>query len=78
MASFQAEMGWEWPKKREFFFFLLGTIFTQPELENSQKNLKTLSWIHFNPKEIRTGRKIEKKFLLFGTVFTRPGLENFK
>ena len=58
LASFQAETGWDRPKKREKNF-LIRNLFSQPVQENSQlnskKNSKISSWLQLKPKWIGKG-----------------------
>ena len=54
MASFQAKIGWKWPRKRQKYKLSFRLVPTQYVIENKQqknsKNYKILLWPHFKPK----------------------------
>ena len=56
MASFQAKIGWKWPRKRLKYKLSFRFVPTQCVIENSKqiakqlKNYKILLWLHLKPK----------------------------
>ena len=67
MASFQAKIGWERPRKRKvkiFFTFhsdRTGNRKFQKKRRKFKKNQKIQLWLHFKPKQDRNGSEREKK-----------------
>ena len=66
MASFQAKIGWEMPRKRKNKYFI--SVPFRPDGQQKipknekkiQKNQKIPLWLHFKPKQVGKGREIEK------------------
>ena len=66
MASFQAKIGWEMPRKRKNKNCL--SVPFRPDAKQkipkkekkNQKNQKIPLWLHFQPKQVGKGREIEK------------------
>ena len=66
MASFQAKIGWERPRRRKIKIFFpfpsdrTGNRKFQKKDKEIQKNQKIPLWLHFKPKQVGKGREIEK------------------
>ena len=55
MASFQAKMGWDWPRKREKKKLSFRLVPAQPGIENSKKIAKKLKNINMASSQAKTG-----------------------
>ena len=66
MASFQAKIGWERPRKRKLKILFpfpsdqTGNRKFQKKITKIQKNQKIPLWLHFKPKQVGKGLEIEK------------------
>ena len=66
MASFQAKIGWERPRKRQIKIFLpfpshrTGNRKFQKKIRKFKKIKKIPLWLHFKRKQVGKGREIEK------------------
>ena len=79
MASFQAKIGWERPRKRKIKILFpfpsdqTGNRKFQKKDNEIQKNQKIPLWLHFMPKQVGKGREKEKIKIVFPFPSDRIG-----
>ena len=83
MASFQAKIGWERPRKRKIKIFFTfpsertGNRKFQKKRRKFKKNQKIQLWLHFKPKQDGKGTERENKNYRF-VSFRTEALEKIQ
>ena len=84
MASFQAEIGWKWRRKREnknclSVPFLPDGKYKIPKKVKKNKKIKKIPlWLHFMPKQLRKCRERENIKIVFRFPSDRIGKRKFQ